>query len=236
MFRLKVCGVTRSDDLRILADAGVDAVGINLVPTSPRCVTEMVAKELCAEARQLGLLSVIVTMDCTREQLDSVVRSVQPDAVQLHGHELPEVLSASLRAMPIVKALSWSGREEEVQLATAWLRDRPARFAFLVDAYAPGVGGGTGKVARWDLLWPRPQLLADGPLLLAGGLTADNVAQAIAVTQCAGVDTASGVESAAGIKDPIKVKRFADEARRREQASAPAQRAEAPNAPDQSSR
>jgi phosphoribosylanthranilate isomerase len=213
LFQVKVCGVTRIEDIDLLSDAGVDAVGINLVPGSPRCVSLPQAYDLCHHAHILGITTVAVTMDLDTNQLEKITDTVMPDLLQLHGHESPAVLSQRLRLRPIIKALSWSGRAEETELAGSWLADRPNNLAFLVDAYAPGVGGGTGKVARWDLLWPRPELLSEVPLLLAGGLTGDNVAQAIEATRCVGVDTASGVESSPGIKDAHKVKQFATAAR-----------------------
>lgn len=213
MFRIKICGVTRQEDVDAISAAGADAVGINLVPSSPRFVTTETACALAARARSLGLRVVIVVMNPTAEELRALTEAIQPDAIQLHGHELPELLtnldSAGARKVPIIKALSWTGRGEEAKLAGAWLAHASrVPVALLVDAYAPGVGGGTGKVARWDLLSPRPAELAGLPLLLAGGLTPANVAEAIAATGCSGVDTASGVESSPGIKDADRIRAF----------------------------
>lgn len=224
MFKIKICGVTRTEDLPAIAAAGADAVGINLVPSSPRCVSLDQASALSAAAHALGLSVFVVVMDPEPSQLQSIVDRVAPDAIQLHGQETVDLV-ASLGRCAIVKALSWTGRAEESAAARAWAAEAARRpLAFLVDAYAPGVGGGTGRVARWDLLQPRPAELAGVPMLLAGGLKADNVAEAIAQTGCEGVDTASGVESSPGIKQKELVEAFVRAARQafdgRQQAAA----------------
>lgn len=218
MFKVKICGITRQEDVDATYAAGADAIGINLVPTSPRCVDTQTACQLAAQARALGLRVVIVVMNPTVQELENLAEAIRPDAIQLHGHEFPSLLTDSpserLANIPIVKALSWTGRVEEAEIAQAWMaKASQVPVALLVDAYAPGVGGGTGKVARWDLLHPRPAALAGLPLLLAGGLTPANVAQAIAATGCAGVDTASGVESSPGIKDADRIREFVQAAR-----------------------
>jgi phosphoribosylanthranilate isomerase len=208
LFQVKICGITRLCDLDAVCEAGADAVGINLVPGSPRCVSITLAQELCRYAHLLGLQSVLVTMNASMQELDHLVTQIRPDVVQLHGQEVPESLPESMSQYPIVKALSWTGRESEAELAQQWLDAGREELSFLVDAYAPGVGGGTGKVARWDLLCPRPTVLRHVPMLLAGGLVPGNVATAIATTACDGVDTASGVETSPGIKDPELIQKF----------------------------
>ena len=224
MFKIKICGVTRRQDLEHLASAGADAVGINRVASSPRCVTLQLAKELVSDARSLKLQTVVVVMNPSEHLLAETLDEIRPDALQLHGHEQPELLAAR-GPIALVKAISWTGRNEEKCLAerwAAWARSQKegpssntgaGRFAFLVDAFAPGVGGGTGRVARWDLLNPKPPALESLAMLLAGGLTSHNVAQAIAVSGCEGVDTASGVESSPGIKDAQMIRAFVSAAR-----------------------
>lgn len=209
--RTKVCGVTRAADLELLASAGVDCVGLNFVPTSPRCVSLEEGRKLSGSAIQLGLQTAAVVMDMPSEDLQGLLREVPLDLLQLHGEELPSILENLDLGVPIIKAISWSGRDPEIELAQLW-SGVPELAAFLVDAFVPGVGGGTGKQARWDLLTPRPAPLATKPLLLAGGLRPDNVADAIAATIPDGVDTASGVESAPGIKDEQLVRQFASNA------------------------
>ena len=222
--RIKVCGVTRLEDLEVLADASVDCVGFNFVQRSPRCVDTARAQELCARAKELGLSRVAVVMDPEAAQLERLLHSIEVDFVQLHGTESIDLLGAC-GGKGVIKAVSWSGRDEEAALVAEWKaafvdeREREAAppatstlRAFLVDAYAPEQGGGTGKVARWDLLLPRPRGLDGIPLLLAGGLNASNVADAIGQTRPDGVDTASGVESAPGVKLASAVHAFASSA------------------------
>lgn len=222
--RIKVCGITRIEDLQVLSDAGVDSVGVNFVARSPRCVDAARAAPFCARAAELGLSRVAVVMDLEPDQLEQLLDAVDVDFVQLHGTESPELLQAC-RGKGVIKAVSWSGRAEETALAAAWKsswtesrsrgedRNKGSQLrAFLVDAYAPEQGGGTGKVARWDLLLPRPPELDGIPLLLAGGLTGENVAEAIKQTMPNGVDTASGVESSPGVKLPAAVQVFASSA------------------------
>ena len=207
-FQIKICGVTRAEDLQSIRDAGGDAVGLNLVPASPRCVSLDSARQLRDQAHQLGLRVAIVMMDANTSIMQDAVLAIQPDILQLHGEELPTDLPEAASELSIVKSLSWTGRANEERLAKRWLEEHSHRLAFLVDAFAPGVGGGTGKLARWDLLRPRPRFLSAVPLLLAGGLKPDNVAAGILATHCMGVDTASGVESSPGVKDRKLVTKF----------------------------
>lgn len=228
---IKVCGVTRLEDLEVLADAGVDAVGFNFVPGRARAVTLKRAAELSTRAARLSLIRVAVLMNPTAQQLRELLDTVELDWIQLHGAETPSLL-ADCGGLPILKATSWTGRAEERELARAWSTpidipaysqvselpregscDDSALGAWLIDAYAPVAGGGTGKLARWDLLQPRPSELAAHPLLVAGGLTPANVGEAIRITRADGVDTASGVESSPGIKDAELVHAFAERAR-----------------------
>ncbi len=232
--RIKVCGVKRPADVVMLAEEGVEAVGINLVPTSPRSVPLEQAAQLADIARQAGLKIAVVVRNPTGEQLRRIADAVPADYLQLHGQELPE-MACYCGSAGIIKAVSWSGREAERELARRWREPlRPcdesapgdadpsndsrwpaARLqAILVDAYAPATGGGTGRTARWDLLAPRPNEFCGIHLLLAGGLRPDNVAAAIRATRPEGVDTASGVELSPGVKSRDLVRQFVAEARR----------------------
>lgn len=210
-FRIKICGVKRAADLNWLAESGADAVGINFVRTSVRSLKIDPGREMVKLASSLGLKTVAVLMNPTVDELRKFAATMPVDFIQLHGEELPELL-VDLPELAIIKAISWSGRREEKHLARQWLEsDVAARGqlrGFLVDAFAPGVGGGTGRTARWDLLTPRPSCFGDIPILLAGGLTPANVAEAILTTHCAGVDTASGVETSPGCKDQQLVSTF----------------------------
>ncbi len=213
MIRIKVCGVRRSEDLELLAASGVDAVGFNFVMRSQRYVTPQRAVALCARAAELGLVRVAVVMDPSPQQLDELLSQVEVDWVQLHGREPPSIASVC-QGLPILKATSWSGRREEEELVAAWrqLADTGQLAAWLVDAYAPHAGGGTGQTAAWQLLLPRPALFGNLPLLLAGGLNPSNVAEALIASGADGVDTASGVELEPGVKSAELVASFAQRA------------------------
>lgn len=208
--RIKVCGLRHLADLDILASAGVDSVGINLVPSSQRYVEPARAAELSARAAKLGLQRVAVVMNLSAAKLRKLLAEVEVDWVQLHGVEPPAIADAC-GGLPILKVTSWTGRPQESELVSAWLRlaNTGQLRAWLVDAYAPDAGGGTGKIARWDLLRPRPAAFGKLPLILAGGLAPSNVADAIAASAADGVDAASGVELAPGLKSPELVRRFA---------------------------
>ena len=233
--QLKVCGVTRPSDLELMAEAGVGAVGLNLVPSSKRKIELNEATLLAARARQLGIRVAAVVMDPDPEHLIQVAQAYEWDYLQLHGREAP-TLADHCASIPIVKAISWSGRSEEEELVGCWSQwershhrygsniplsegsqakgSLPPRLAgFLVDAYAPLEGGGTGRVADWQLLWPRPQVLEGWPMILAGGLHPGNVKQAIEQTRCDAVDVASGVEIQPGIKSREAVLEFARQAK-----------------------
>ncbi len=208
--RIKVCGVCHLADLDVLASAGVDSVGINFVPSSSRCVEPAQAVKLSARAAELGLLRIAVVMNFSAGQLHELLGRVEVDWVQLHGIEPPAIADAC-GGLPILKVTSWTGRRQESELVNAWSRSASTGQlrAWLVDAYAPTAGGGTGRVARWDLLRPRPAAFGNLPLILAGGLVPNNVAEAIAASAADGVDTASGVELAPGLKSPKLVREFA---------------------------
>lgn len=207
--RIKVCGVTVPADLEVLAEAGIDSVGLNFVPSSKRRVAPDPAGALAERARELGLSVVGVFMNQSPDEVAEVLERVECDFVQLHGEEQPDAFERL--AVPIIKAVPWSGRIEETALAGSWC-NASNLAAFLVDAFAPVEGGGTGRRARWDLLVPRPEVFSNKPLILAGGLTPAHVAQAIQDMQPDGVDTASGVESSPGRKSPELVHSFANAA------------------------
>ncbi|MFK7737571.1 MAG: phosphoribosylanthranilate isomerase [Pirellulaceae bacterium] len=210
---VKVCGFTRLADIEAAADAGVNLVGLNFVPSSSRCVDTTLAKVLAARAQQGELKVVGLFRNPTDSEICSALDFVPMDYVQLHGAELPEI-TAACEGKPVIKALSWTGRAEEQKLATEWQSVGSQLAAFLVDAYAPVEGGGTGRLARWDLLHPKPKPLDGIPLWLAGGLNPSNVARAIDQTRCVGVDTASGVEEGPGSKSASLMRDFCRESRR----------------------
>jgi phosphoribosylanthranilate isomerase len=197
---VKVCGITRLTDALHAVRAGATALGFVFWPHSPRYVTPERAAEIIGE-----LPSSIVTVGVfVNEPLDGirdVVAKSRITTVQLHGDEPPAY--ADGLGWPVIRSVSV---EEADEACPAW----PAETVFLVDAVDPVRRGGTGG----QVDWPRAAAIArDWRILLAGGLTHDNVAQAIATVRPYGVDVSSGVEQSPGVKDFDKVSRFVANAR-----------------------
>jgi phosphoribosylanthranilate isomerase len=204
-FLVKVCGVTSPEDAALAVSAGADAVGVNLWPGSKRFVDDGRALEVLA-AVPAGVLKVGVFVDAPLRDVAAKRALLGLDRVQLHGDEKPEAFVA-LGGGVLIRAARV--RDQETFAAEgAW---NPGLW--LYDAHAPGYGG-SGVQAPWDLI----ARYGRRPFLLAGGLTPDNVAAAIAATRPDGVDVASGVESEPRRKDAARVRRFIDEARAAAQA------------------
>lgn len=182
---VKICGITRLEDAVAAADMGADAIGFIFWPGSPRFVDPYRARAIAAALPRL-VASVGVFVDQPADYVHGVANLVRLSAVQLHGGETPE-FAASL-GRRVVKAVA----------ADASLDEWPSNVTLLLDAHDPVKKGGTGKTIDWD----RAAAIAGGRhVLLAGGLTPENVADAIARVQPFGVDVSSGVEQAPGIKD-----------------------------------
>jgi phosphoribosylanthranilate isomerase len=196
---VKICGVTTPEDAAMIVASGADAVGVNLWPGSKRHVTTDAAREVLA-AVPAGVLKVAVFVDAPVGEVERCIDLLELDRVQLHGDESPaqfDRLDARLiRVVRVRDEASFAGE-------AGW---SPALW--LYDAHVDGYGGG-GVPAPWPLIAAR----ARRPFLLAGGLTPDNVAAAIAETRPDGVDVASAVESSSRRKDPAKVAAFIAAAR-----------------------
>jgi phosphoribosylanthranilate isomerase len=213
-FRIKICGITRLADGYAAADAGADAVGLNFVPTSPRHVSPERARQI-TQSLPSRICKVGVFVNADVNHLVRIAGEIGLDALQLHGDEPPEEIG---RLGPIVLIRAFRLQDS----GASALLDYLARCrelgrlpdAVLVDAFQPGIYGGTGQVADWTVVRRLTGQVAPLPLILAGGLTPDNVAAAIAAATPAAVDTASGVESAPGLKDPDLVRAFVLRARR----------------------
>ena len=229
MFRVKICGVTTAADAAMVAAAGADAIGLNFVPGSPRQL-DLARGRVVAAAVPAGVLRVGVFAGASAADMLRLARELALDAVQLHGHldgdrepidppgrcrELDGV--SVIRAVRLDRSRSGlaglaSAREWIAAAATAG--SVPAMVivdAAVTDSTAPGHLGGTGSLVDWGTLARAGSL--EMPMALAGGLTPDNVAEAIRITGLRAVDTASGVESAPGQKDPQKVRDFVTRAR-----------------------
>jgi len=201
---VKVCGVTSVDDALLAARAGADAVGLVFWPGSPRRVDLETARRITA-ALPPFVLRVGVFVDAPREELARTAEAVGLDVLQLHGQETPESLAGLPRR--VVKAVP-VGSGFRVEDA---LRYADAADGILLDTRPPGGGappGGTGKAFDWSLA--RGVREKVGFLMLAGGLTPDNVGKALSAVRPDAVDVSSGVESAPGRKDPLKVRAFLD--------------------------
>ncbi len=197
---LKVCGLTTPEDAVAAAEAGADAIGLVFFARSPRAVTLERAQHV-ARALPAGVLRVGVFVDAPRAELLRLADAVPLDVLQLHGHEPLADLSGLPR--PVWKAL---GVQRGFDLEQA-RRYAERAAALLLDAGGQALPGGSGVAFDWSLA--RPARALTQRLVLAGGLTPDNVGAAIAALQPDVVDVSSGVESAPGRKDPIKLRAFA---------------------------
>jgi phosphoribosylanthranilate isomerase len=201
MVRVKVCGVTSLDDARMCVELGVDAIGLNFWPRSVRRCEPRVARDIVTSLAGQALF-VGVFVDAGEAEIADTIEQVRLDCVQLHGDEPPALVA---RFLPhAYKALRVRG-ESPLEL----VRSYPGEHV-LLDAYVPGMPGGTGAVFDWSLA---REVARERKLTLAGGLTADNVAQAVQAVRPYCVDTASGVESGPGVKDRELVRRFVEQAR-----------------------
>ncbi|WP_224367729.1 phosphoribosylanthranilate isomerase [Hyalangium versicolor] len=198
--RVKICGVTRLEDARAAWDAGADALGLNFYPRSPRYVETAKAAELARTRPGLGAV-VGVFVNESPDIIRAKVRECGLTAVQLHGDEPPEACMGF--GVPVIKALRVRG-PEDVAKARSYVGSGDVA-TLLLDGAAPGYGGG-GVTFDWSLV---AQLVDVGvPVLVAGGLTPGNVAEAVRATRPYGVDVASGVEASPGIKDVEAVRSF----------------------------
>lgn len=192
--RVKICGVTRPQDAALAEAAGADAVGLIFAPSSKRQVTLERALEISAALGPL-VTCVGVFRDQPLAEVRRVAAALRLDAVQLHGEEDAAYAAALRERWRVIKAVAFSAA-----LEPAWLEDFPAD-AFLLDGLRPGSG------EAFD--WGQAAWLKGHPrLILAGGLTPENAAEAARALEPYALDVASGVESAPGIKDPEKVRRF----------------------------
>jgi len=208
--RVKICGLTRPEDVAAAAAAGAHYAGLVFYARSPRAVGLDLARDL-ALAAPVGLAKVALLVDAEDAALDAIVARVPLDMLQLHGHESPERV-AEIRArygLPVMKAVG-VGRAEDLPQLDAYAR---VADQILVDAKAPkdaALPGGNGLAFDWRLIagrrWPVPWMLA-------GGLAPQNVAQALAMTGTRQLDVSSGVETAPGQKSADLIRAFVAAAR-----------------------
>jgi phosphoribosylanthranilate isomerase len=195
--RVKVCGITRVEDALAAVRLGADAIGFVFWPASPRAVTSPQAAAI-ADALPAFVVRVGVFVNASPSHVARVVRETRLTAVQLHGDE--DVAVYAGLPVPVVKAVALE-TDADVVRAARW----PASVTPLVDAVSHVERGGTGRVASWDLA---ATLAQARPVILAGGLTSGNVAEAIRVVRPWAVDVSSGVECAPGVKDHGRLEAF----------------------------
>ena len=199
--RVKICGITRLEDALAAARLGADALGFNFWPGSRRFIAPAEARRIIRALPPL-LTTVGVFVDPTHDEAVAAAAISGVQVLQLHGDESPEACRAF--QLPVIKGLRVAGPE-----ALAGL-DRFAGLAgLLLDAASPGYGG-SGLTFDWTIA---RQAAARFPLLLAGGLTPDNVGEAVRAVRPWAVDVASGVESSPGVKDPTQLARFIQRAK-----------------------
>ena len=208
--RVKICGLTRPEDVSAAAEAGAAYGGFVFFPKSPRNLSPDVARDLALLAPP-GLAKVALVVDATDDLLDAICEAVPLDMLQLHGKESPERVAAvrTRYGLPVMKAV---GVATEADLPKIGLYAQVAD-QILVDAKPPkgaALPGGNGVAFDWRLIagreWARPWMLA-------GGLSPENVAEAVRLTGARQVDVSSGVESAPGIKDAARIAAFIAAAR-----------------------
>jgi len=198
--KVKICGITNLDDALAAVEAGADALGFNFYRESPRFVKSDVVKRIVAKLPPFVLpVGVFVNEDVkiVRDWMDDCGLAI----AQLHGDEAAAY--CDLLGRPVMKAIRIKDRGS--LLALAEYKGRARVRGFVVDAFSAASYGGTGKVVDWSLAAEVAQAV---PVLLAGGLTPENVAEAIRAVRPYGVDVSSGVESSPGKKDRAKVQAF----------------------------
>lgn len=195
--RVKICGITRREDGLLAAGLGADAVGLVFYRPSPRFVEPGQARAIRA-ALPPFVTVVGLFVNAGADQVAAATEQVELDLLQFHGDEEPEFCGQFRR--PYIKAIRMRDNADPRREAARY----PQAAGFLLDAYRPGVPGGTGETFDWD----RVPLDLGRPLILAGGLDPANVAEAIRRTRPYGVDVSGGVEAVKGVKDSDKMLSF----------------------------
>ena len=201
-FNVKICGLTRADQALAIAQMGPAALGLNFWPQSKRYIAPASAAEWAPALRSLTTLVAVLVNAPPALPTELIERQIV-DVFQLHGDETPDDCERMMSLnLPVIKALQVRDRASLAQMG-----DYPCE-TILLDSYNPGLYGGEGKSFPWELAAEAQQRFPEKRFLLAGGLTPENVAEAISQVHPCGVDVASGVESAPGIKDLDMVRRF----------------------------
>jgi len=195
--RVKICGITRAEDGRAAAQAGTDAIGLVFYLKSPRYVAVQQAQAICRELPPFVSV-VALFVNAPREQVAEVLDSVPVDLLQFHGTERAEQCAGFGR--PYIKAIAMKEGCDPLSTMNA----HPEASGFLLDAWQPELHGGGGVTFDWAQIPARTAK----PMILAGGLNAENISQAVVRTRPFAVDVSSGVELEKGIKSVEKIQAF----------------------------
>jgi len=204
--RVKICGITREEDLAVAVAAGADAVGFIVgVPSSPRNLTLERAERLVKQV-PVFVDSVVVTIPDSIDSLVKIYDRLRPTAIQIHGEKpcAASVIREKIRGARLIKTVYVKTGDTAERVR----EDSKAFDAILLDSFTRGQYGGTGVIHDWTLSKQIKQIIEPTPLILAGGLKPENVKDAILTVQPYAVDVASGVESQPAVKDPKKVYEF----------------------------
>jgi phosphoribosylanthranilate isomerase len=202
MIKIKICGITNLDDALFAAEQGVDALGFNFYKKSPRCIDPEKAAEIISQLPPF-IMPVGIFVNEREERIREIQQQTCIQAVQLHGDESPEFCQRF--GGRVIKAFQVKDKESLKAMVHYHVG------AFLLDSYRDGVRGGTGTTFDWHLAVVAKTF---GKVILAGGLTPENVAEAVKLVQPYGVDVAGGVERDKGVKDHAMIKKFITEVRR----------------------
>lgn len=197
--RIKICGITRPEDGAAAASAGADAVGFVFYPASPRLVDLDTAEQIAAAVPPF-VARVALFLDPAAADVQAVIDRLRPDLLQFHGGESPAFCGCF--GLPYLKAVPMGDQDTDPAAFAERFADAAA---LLLDSHSAGMPGGSGTGFEWSRGGPQSR-----PVILAGGLTADNVGDAVRAARPYAVDVSSGVESAPGIKDAELINAFTE--------------------------
>jgi phosphoribosylanthranilate isomerase len=205
MVRVKICGITKWEDAKLAAELGAHAIGLNFYDQSSRCVTPFAATEILRRLPPF-VVPVGVFVNWEAAAVVTLSKALKLAAVQLHGDESGQVVERVAEHLPVIKALRLGQGADSPDFAKY-----RAAAAFLLDSAVSGHYGGTGATGNWHAARTAAQ---SHRILLAGGLTPENVGEAVRIVRPYAVDVASGVEARPGKKDPGKMRTFFEEVAR----------------------